>query len=891
MRKAALSFLALLSFALPLLAGSHQSNPNIVLDINDGSFRMFMGWKTPVLVSADGELKPLLAPLKREQKEEDRKPLSVIGAARPPADWKDPGFDDSHWPRTRGQVAVNEWYGGNIYTLGNPAEWDLICLRGRFRVTDPDQVTLLKVMLRYYGGAVVYINGEELQRGHLPKGKLDFDALAEKYPDEAYVTPEGKLYGEGDQKHKERYACRVRDIPPKQWLDAVGIPSSKLKKGVNVIAIELHRAPVSELAVLRKPSKVSWRGAPTPWPHCGVVKAQVTFGSLQGLVQCVAPSEPIEVWNAPSAETLYAYDFAHAYEKLSPIRIVGARNGTFSGRIVASSSAPVMGLKAAASELTRKGGGGKIAASRVRVRYAEATPRSISWNSFPRFERLLTEAPEEVPPARFRIRGRKLQPMPCASVPVWVTIDVPADTSPGVYEGTLQVEASGLDKTSVPIHLTVHDWAIPSPQDFTVHHNLYQSHESSALHYGVPLWSDKHFELMGKSLELINQVAGRVCLVPLVVNGPNMGNSEGMVRWIRQTDGSYEYDFTRLDRYLDLYAQKVGKPNLLRLDVWGIPNKKDKNATLKVTVADASGKKLEDMPQPPYGSSENEAFWRPALAELRKRLEKRGWFDVAAFNYSCYCGNPPGDLVVVAKAIWPDGRWQNSSHGNPSFYSAGKDSAGKDRGGMPVPFSEWVWGCGRLYSGGGKKSAYPRPWRNRGKRIQLANVRVGQGIISSLRDGSPLITRRTISEAALQAGLDGIGMHGADFWPVPSARKGKMRHLCNAAYAIGPPNSTMALLAAGPDGAIAGERFEMFREGVQIAEAIIYVLNAIDAGTVQPELAKKCTDLLDERARYYVRTRPGRGSGWLAFESSGWYDRDDRLFALAAEVAKASGAK
>ena len=64
-----------------------------------------------------------------------------------------------------------------------------------------------------------------------------------------------------------------------------------------------------------------------------------------------------------------------------------------------------------------------------------------------------------------------------------------------------------------------------------------------------------------------------------------LNNTESMVRWVRKADGSYEYDFGIMDRYLDLYAAKAGKPGILQLYVWETQAKKE-SATLAVTVVD-----------------------------------------------------------------------------------------------------------------------------------------------------------------------------------------------------------------------------------------------------------------------------------------------------------------
>jgi len=886
MRSLMSTFSIVLLLATATMAEEEETpEPSVVLDLDRGSFRAFLGWKTPVLVSADGQIKPLLAEKKKRgegegEPEQEPQPVPVVSSVRPPADWAAAEFDDGAWPRFRGPALIAQWYGGSIYTPGNPAEWNIVCLRGKFRVGDPSKLGALKLALRYYGGAVVYVNGKELLRAHLPKGQLDFDTLADRYPDETYLRPDGKLYGEGDEKQfAEALAKRVRELPPTPGSEGVAVPTSMLRRGVNVIAVEVHAAPVRDLAVTEQAANVSWRGPPTPWPHAGVAAARLTAEPDTGLVPNAGPEQGIYAWAVHPISTLTAWDFAHPSEKLRPVRIVGARNGVFSGRVAVSSAGTITGLRAEASDLVSATGNERIPAAAVSVRYAEQTRPETSWAGAYRFDRLLDDAPGEIALTEFHLRGREVQPAPCATVPIWLTVRVPKDAAPGEYRGTLTVRAQGAEPVVFPVELTVHDWQVPDPERFVVHHNLYASQESVALYYDVPLWSEEHFELMGKSLEILPQVAGKICVVNLVVGAANLGNRESMVRWIKQSDGSYRYDFEVFDRYLDLYEAEVGKPAILRLNVWGQKGK----THYPVSVLDPSTGKLDTMLQPPYGTPENEAFWRPVLTEVRKRLEKRGWFDVTAVGYTRYCGDPIPETVSVYQAIWPDGKWINTSHGNPSRYKALE-------GEMPVPYSEWVWSCGWLYNPDLRERhpLYPRAWTAGASRIELANVRVGTGIIGHLRDYSPLVAYRMVSEAALQGGLRGIGRVGADFWPVPVGTDGKREPMCTSQFAVGPPNSVMAMLSPGPAGAVFNERLEMFREGVQTAEAIIFIQQALEANRLGDALAGRCEKLLDERARYYLRTRPGQPRHWLAFEASGWQERDGRLFALAGEVARAA---
>lgn len=881
-----------------------------VLGLEHGSFVGYARWKTPSVVTRGGKMVPLLEPARREVAGEDRKPMPVVAAEPPDKNWTTIGFDDSRWARVRGPLVVRQgaWGyglagagGASIYMPGNQVDWGLFCLRGTFRVDDPAQVKDLRLSLRYYGGVVVYVNGRELCRGHLPEGPLDVDTLADRYPEEAYIRPDGRLYTKADEnKSADRIKVRVREIGNRaernQDSRDVAIPASMLRKGVNVIAVEAHAAPVSELMYAYSQP----HGDDTPWPHAGVLDARLTASF--GVEPNVGPAETIELWTSQPLETVEAWDYAHPAERNWPIRLVGSRNGVFSGKVVLSSKNSILDLKAEISGLTRVGAAGSGPAILAEVRWAEPATPGVSWRNpqhySNRFDRLLAEMPAEVAPSKVSLGyGVKFQPALAAVAPIWVTVRVPANALPGDYRGTLNIRARGTTPATfaVPIELKVHDWKIPDPKDFAVHHNLYQSPDTVAQYYHVPLWSDKHFELMGKSLDVLNQVGNKLCVIYLVAMSSALNNSESMVRWIKRPDGSYDHDFTLLEKYLDLYAAKAGKPGILQINIWennysgGERQGYKPPVPLGVSVLDPASGKIESMPQPPYGTPENEAFWKPVMAELHNRLEKRGWLDVAAVVNASYCWNPSKEVVTVYKNLWPDGKWMNATHSNPQSYPA-------KVGSMPVLYSEWVWGSGYpLYDpdwgNRQQRPFYPRPWILGNQRIELSNPRAGTCIVDAIRDTSPLAICRTLSEAALQGNLRGVGRVGGDFWPLPAGKEGRFQPLCTDYGGCSMPTNTLSLTSPGPDGAIFNERLEMFREGVQVAEAIIFVQKALEAGKLDGDLAGRAAALLDQRARYYLRARFPHATCLLSYESSHWQQRDDDLFALAAEVAKAADAK
>ena len=891
MRGSVAAIVAVVGWAFSATGGPLLNDPRLVLDINEGSFRLFMGWKTPTLVTADGKLKPLRWSATRSNP--NPKPVPVRHSWYPPKDWTQPDFNDTYWPRTRGPVIVPQPSRfGQIRSPGNPSEWNVICLRGRFTVRDPSKVVMLRVILRYHGGGIVYVNGKELQRGHLPQGEINYETLADRYPLEAYVRPDGRLYSLADSRDREffdRFAKRVRRIPPKGWLNAVAIPNSVLRKGVNVVAIEVHAAPVNEIAVTGKTTPGSWKEGPCEWPHGGIVEAKVTAASPAGLLQNVAPSRGIRVSNCHPWETLLVYDYAHPAEKVRPIRLVGARNGIFSGRVMVSSREAVRQLRARVTELTRVGGKGKIPVEEIRVRYAEPGNRGRygrpaglphswrGWRYWPRFDRLFDKAPDEIEAEPMPIRGRTLQPVPTVAVPVWVTVRVPAKAAPGSYEGKLTVEAEGFGPLDVPIRLEVHDWRVPDPKDFRLTHNIYQSPDSVAMYYKVPRWSKKHFELMGKSLDVLAGIGSRICVIPLMIRAPNLNNTDSMVRWIRQTDGSFKYDFSIMERYLDLYAQRVGKPRVLAIYNGHFEGRKNEVPPPKVSLLNPATGKLEPLPVPAYGTKENGQFWKPVFGELRTRIEKRGWFDVAMLGHVSYCWAPTKETAQIYKSIWPDGMWISSCHGYRSGF-----------GGRPVLCNEWIWGCGRLYnpdSNNPRYARYPRPWTRTRSGRPIMDLRIPRG---SLRDNHPIEAYRAAPEGMLQNSLHGLGRLGGDFWPLMNSKSGRPYHLCDSGFALGHAINVISFISPGPDGAVSNERTEAFREGVQIAEAIAYVRQMLDEKKVAGDVVKRAEQFLDDRARHYLRVGYQASQHWLALASSGNHERDARLYALAAEIAKKS---
>ena len=227
------------------------------------------------------------------------------------------------------------------------------------------------------------------------------------------------------------------------------------------------------------------------------------------------PAGDVQVWTSDVVSNALA---PNAVKELKPVVLVGARNGTFSGKIVVESPSAIKGLQVAAGALV--GSAGTIAAQHVQVRYA------IKWETtghgLPRGADILLESPPDVNVDEGR-----------AVLPVWVSVKVPKDAKAGTYTGAVTVQPKGAAAVKVPVKLEVTDWTLPDPQDYRVWMDFVESPDTLAVEYKVPLWSEKHWKLIDRSFSLLNPSGARVLYVPLICR-TNFGNEQSMVRWIPQ---------------------------------------------------------------------------------------------------------------------------------------------------------------------------------------------------------------------------------------------------------------------------------------------------------------------------------------------------------------------
>lgn len=105
--------------------------------------------------------------------------------------WRGAAFDDTSWQQGAAQLGYGD--GDEVSTVrcrqsmptgtacaaGGPADKIITTyFRRAFQVRDPGSISGLKIRLQVDDGAVIYLNGEEIERVNMPAGEIAFDTLA-----------------------------------------------------------------------------------------------------------------------------------------------------------------------------------------------------------------------------------------------------------------------------------------------------------------------------------------------------------------------------------------------------------------------------------------------------------------------------------------------------------------------------------------------------------------------------------------------------------------------------------------------------------------------------------------------------------------------------------------
>lgn len=206
--------------------------------------------------------------------------------------------------------------------------------------------------------------------------------------------------------------------------------------------------------------------------------------------------------------------------------------------------------------------------------------------------------------------------------PVWCTIEVPRDIEAGEYTTALEVvDAAGDVVKSLALTIVVNSHSLPEVKDQKFHLDLWQQPYSVSRYYGVERWSDEHLDALRPYLKALGR-AGQRSVTAILFYEPWGEQThdlfDPMVETIKNVDGTWEYDYSVFDAYVELCAEYgIDKQiNCFSMVPWDMSFRYFDEATgsyqnIKTTT----------------GTAQYRELWTNFLTAFKAHLQTKGWFE------------------------------------------------------------------------------------------------------------------------------------------------------------------------------------------------------------------------------------------------------------------------
>ena len=214
---------------------------------------------------------------------------------------------------------------------------------------------------------------------------------------------------------------------------------------------------------------------------------------------------------------------------------------------------------------------------------------------------------------------------PSWTVPVWMAIDVPSETSPGTYSGTVTLSTvsttseTPVTQTTLQVSIDVVPWSMPSASERQFHLNLWQFpivalDKYNAAHPEAPVsrWSEGHYALLEPFYRYLAGLGQQTIST----------RAQTMIQWTLTNAGDWEYDYSVFDAHVNKLAS------------WGIDHQisafsiaywRDGNAD-EYPYWDTATQQ-NNLFRSVIGSSDWEERWDHFLTDFKDHLVAKGWFD------------------------------------------------------------------------------------------------------------------------------------------------------------------------------------------------------------------------------------------------------------------------
>ena len=232
--------------------------------------------------------------------------------------------------------------------------------------------------------------------------------------------------------------------------------------------------------------------------------------------------------------------------------------------------------------------------------------------------------------------------------PIWMNVWIPSDSQPGIYRGKLSVSGEKLAKQSLVFEIKVSNRVLPAPADWKMYVDLWQNPYAVARYYQVPLWSKEHFDAMRPIMRMLAD-AGQRTITASIMHKPWAGQTQdhydSMIFRMKQLDGTWKFDYTVFDKWVDFMMNEVGIDDLIScytMVPWDLKFDYYDQATNRVLFVEAKP-----------GDRAYADYWGTFLKDFARHLKAKGWFEKTAISMDERPLKDMQEAIKVVKAADP----------------------------------------------------------------------------------------------------------------------------------------------------------------------------------------------------------------------------------------------
>lgn len=206
-----------------------------------------------------------------------------------------------------------------------------------------------------------------------------------------------------------------------------------------------------------------------------------------------------------------------------------------------------------------------------------------------------------------------------------ISIKIPTNATAGVYRGTFAANSrKGFSPEFSKASFTVEvlPATLPPPSERAVHLDLWQHPQAVARATGTQLWSKKHFDALTPLMTRLQELGQKVITCSIVEepwSHQTFDDWDSMVKWTRERDGSWSFDYTGFDAWVSFMTEKIGiteQISCYSMLPWsmkiGYFDKAD--GAKKTFTLDVSSDSFDEV-------------WGAFLRDFKRHLKGKGWLE------------------------------------------------------------------------------------------------------------------------------------------------------------------------------------------------------------------------------------------------------------------------